>query len=133
MNNQDAIKKVNSAIDNQIRQRGYTAPVDVLMEIGVLTRQKYEEWRNGRVDYLERVCTTNLHKLAFIMRQIRVYALKNGLKPSLSQYRQWGAKHVPLRFSKSGDPRIEKWYATHFVSGRQNTSPKAQKAPGEGE
>ena len=31
-----------------------------------------------------------------------------------------GHKHVvALRFSKSGDPEIEKWYATHFVDADQ--------------
>ena len=64
MNNQELTKKVHDAVANQISQRGYTAPVDVLMEIGILTKQKYEEWRNGRVDYLERVCTSNLSKLS---------------------------------------------------------------------
>lgn len=64
MNNQELTKKVHDAVANKISQRGYTAPVDVLMEIGILTKQKYEEWRNGRVDYLERVCTSNLSKLS---------------------------------------------------------------------
>ena len=39
--------------------------------IGVLPKQKYEDWRFGRVDYLERVCTVNLRKLSFIKMCIR--------------------------------------------------------------
>ena len=40
--------------------RGYAAPVDVLMDIGVLSKQDYENWRFGKVPYLERVCKINL-------------------------------------------------------------------------
>lgn len=43
-------------------------------------------------------------------------------KPSFCYYKQWTVKKqngrkpvIPLRFSKSGDPNIEKWYATHWV------------------
>ena len=55
MNDKELIGKVHSAVYHQCQRRGYAAPVDVLMEIGVLPKQKYEDWRFGRVDYLERV------------------------------------------------------------------------------
>lgn len=126
--------KVHSAVYHQCQKRGYAAPVDVLLEIGVLPKQKYEDWRHGRVDYLERVCTVNLRKLSFIMHQIRVYAQKSNLKPSVTVYKQWAVKkkngqgHTPvirLRFSKSGDPEIEKAYATHFVDAKRVSELKA--------
>ena len=124
MNDGEIIGKIHSAMYHQCKERGYAAPVDVLMDMGVLPKQKYEDWRFGRVDYLERVCTANLRRLSFIMRQMRVYAGKAGLTPSFCYYKQWGAKKnsgqghkpvIPLRFSKSGEPEIERWYATHFV------------------
>lgn len=80
--------KVHSSMYHQCQKRGYAAPVDVLLEIGVLPKQKYEDWRHGRVDYLKRVCTVNLRKLSFIMHQIRVYAQKSNLKPSVTVYKQ---------------------------------------------
>ena len=91
---------------------------------GVLTKQKYEDWRYGKVDYLERVCNCNLKQLSFIMKQIRAYSIKAGYKPSFCYYKRWGIKKkngqghkpvIPLRFSKSGNPEIEKAYATHYV------------------
>ncbi len=125
MNNRELTGKVNSAMYRQCRDRGYAAPVDVLMEIGYLSKKDYENWRYGRVSYLERVCMANLSKLSTVMHQMRVYAKKAGLKPSFCYYKQWGVKKkggqgrkpvIPLRFSKSGDPEIERWYATHFVN-----------------
>ena len=135
MNDKELIGKVHSAIYHQCQKREYAAPVDVLMEIGVLPKKKYEEWRFGRVDYLERVCTVNLRKLSLVMHQMRVYAQKSGLKPSFCYYKRWGVKKkngqghkpvIPLRFSKSGDAEIERWYATHFVDSRQIARLKEQ-------
>ena len=135
MDDKELIGKVHSSVYHQCQRRGYAAPVDVLMEVGFLPKQKYEDWRSGRVDYLERVCTVNLRKLSFIMHQIRVYAQKTGLKPSFCYYKQWGVKKkngqghkpvIPLRFSKSGDSEIERWYATHFVDSERIAALKAQ-------
>ena len=120
----------------QCRDRGFVAPVDVLMDIGVLQKDKYEDWRFGRISYLERVCTINLHKLSTVRHQMRVYAQKAGLKPSFCYYKQWGTKKkggqgrkpvIPLRFSKSGNPDVERWYTTHFVDSKRIAELKATK------
>lgn len=134
MTDGELIGKVHSAMYHQCQKRGYAAPVDVLMDIGILPKQKYEDWRFGKVDYLERVCTVNLRKLSLIMHQMRDYAQKTGLKPSFCYYKRWGAKKengqghkpvVPLRFSKSGNAEIEKSYATHFVDLKRTAQLKA--------
>ena len=128
MNNQQLIKKVNEAPENQRQQRGYIAPVDTLMEMGVLTKQNYEYWRFGKVSYLEKVCTCNLNKLTKILQQIYKYAQINGLKPSMSQYPLWEKKKgKALRFSKSGRPEVERKYATHFVDSKKIAELKAKK------
>lgn len=62
--------------ENQRQRRGYIVPVDVLMEIDVLTKQNYEDWRFGKVSYLEKVCTCNLNKLTKILQQIYKYTQK---------------------------------------------------------
>lgn len=138
----ELIGKVHSAVYHQCQQRGYAAPVDVLMDVGVLSKQKYEEWRYGKVTYLEQVCTRNLRKLSFIMSQIRKYAEKSNLKPSFCYYKQWETKvrsaNVPksgkgrkpvilLRFSKSGKEDIERAYATHFVDVKRTEQIKKEK------
>ena len=109
------IGKVHDSMYRQCKSRGFAAPVDVLMDIGVLDKKKYDDWRHGRVPYLEAVCTVNLHKLSEIMKEVRAYAAINGLKPSFTDYRQVGSKDRKLRFSKSGNPVIDKAYATHYV------------------
>ena len=76
----------------QLRKRGMAVPAQVLIDLGVLSATDFERWRFGKVDYLERVCKVNLHKLAFIMKQVRAYARKNECKPSFTFYKQWGRK-----------------------------------------
>ena len=63
---------------------------------------------------------------------------KNWLKTLLlllCYYKKWGVKKkngqghkpvIPLRFSKSGNLEIEKWYATHFVDTKRIAVLKAQ-------
>ena len=137
MNNRELTSKVHSAMYRQCKDRGYAAPVDVLMDVGYLSKADYENWRFGRVSYLERVCMANLSKLSLIMHEMRVCAKKAGLKPSFCYYKQWGVKKkggqgrkpvIPLRFSKSGAPEIERWYATHFVDTKRVSQLKAKTA-----
>lgn len=120
MNNEKLRETVRTEMDTQCKLRGYVAPVDVLMGIGILSKKDYESWRFGQVRYLEAVCGCNLSKLSLVLREIRAYARMKGLKPSLASYVRWGKKSCgsgkeKLQFSKSGKPELEGWYATHFV------------------
>ncbi len=124
MNEKQLIKAVHNSMYQQWKKHGYATPVDTLMDCGVLAKEKYTDWRNVRIPYLEKVCTANLKKLSFIMYQMRVFAQKNNWKCSFCYYKQWGVKKkngqghksvIPLRFSKSGNEDVEKWYSTHFV------------------
>ena len=137
MNDRELTGKVHSAVYHQCKSRGFAAPVDVLMDVGYLSKQDYENWRYGRVDYLERVCKVNLSKLSLVMREMRSYAAKAGLKPSFCYYKRWGTKKkngqgrkpvIPLRFSKSGNPEIERRYATHYVDAKRIGQLKVERA-----
>ena len=129
MNDHELAVKVHSSMYHQCRNRGHATAVDVLMDLGYLKKEHYENWRHGRVPYLERVCTVNLSKLSTIRHEMRVYARKAGLKPSFCFYKQWAVKGktIPLRFSKFGKEDIEKQYATHFVDSKRVAELKAQR------
>lgn len=119
MDNGEIISRVRDSMYHQIKEKGMAVPVQLLMDTGVLSRQDYERWRFGKVDYLERVCGVNLSKLAFIMKQIKIYARENNMRESWTFYKQWGLKNKKnirkLRFSKSGTESIERLYATHYI------------------
>jgi len=124
MKDSELIGKVHNAVYQQCNNRGYAAVVDVLVDVGVLTKTKVEEWRFGNISYLEAVCNCNLRQLNLILKEMRVYSEKSGYKPSFCYYKRWGTKKkngqgkkpvIPLRFSKSGNASLEKTYATHYV------------------
>ena len=108
MNNQDLIKKADAVMASQIYKRGYIAPIDVLLDLNVLERKDYESWRRGRVKILEKVIHMNLHKLSFLMKEVRAYASSHDLQPRRTVYKN-------LRFSVSGARDIEKNYSTHYI------------------
>lgn len=125
MNDKELHDKVNAASYKLMTTKGIISSVDVLIEIGVLSKADYESWRHGKVQYLERVCKINLRKLSKINREIRAFSKKNNLKESWTFYKQWGQKKkggkpnaIKLQFSKSGDENVERQYATHFISQR---------------
>lgn len=116
MNDQKLIEKVNTTMSKLCYQQGYASVVDVLMECGILERKRYLEWRSGKVDYLERVCTVNLSKLNLVLNQMNKYAQLHSLKSSYCFYKKYGkGKKVQLRFTKSNSSTMEKRYATHYV------------------
>ncbi|WP_077611605.1 hypothetical protein [Clostridium sp. Marseille-P2415] len=118
MNNVELKRKVWSAADDILKEKNHISAADMLMKIGVLSYNDYENWRFNRIPYLEKVCRTNLSKLSLMMKELRAYAEENQLNPSLTAYYQWGVngKRIPLRFSKYGKSSIEEAYATHFVT-----------------
>lgn len=131
MNNKELKTKVQTSMYQQIKTNNMATPVQVLMDIGVLSKEDYERWRFGKVDYLERVCKCNLSKLSTAMKEVRVFAKSNNLKPSFTFYKQYGRKGKPpikLRFSKSGKEFIEASYATHYISPRLVEQRKQERA-----
>jgi hypothetical protein len=117
MNKEQVKEKVSSAAYSLVNEKGYIAPVELLIRIDILPRADYENWRMGRIPYLEKACKVNLSKMSLLMKELRSYANKNNFKASFTVYKKWGkGNKINLRFSKYGDINIEKLYATHYVS-----------------
>jgi len=93
------------------------APIDVLVGMGLLKPEDVEDWRFGRIPYLERVIYCNLTKVGRILRILQMHAYELNLVPSRTAYVRWGRKghRAPLRFSKTGDLKIEEAYGRHFM------------------
>jgi hypothetical protein len=116
-------KKAVKAFNELLKQESVVASVDVFMQMGNLKKKDYENWRFGRVPYLEKVIEGNLSKISRQLRIIQLYAKDRGLKPSQSVYKKWGkGRKTKLQFSKSGKPSYEFAYSMHYVSEtRKNT------------
>jgi len=129
MNNIELEKEIEKIANSLIYEKGYVCAVDTLMRLDYISKTDYENWRFGRVDYLERVCKINFSKLSYISRTIRKIASDLQLEKSKTGYNQYG-KGVKrrLKFSKSGDKNIEDAYATHFVDKKRINELKTNKA-----
>ena len=58
----------------------------------------------------------NLTRLSRLLRILRFHAHDLNLVPSWTAYVHWGkGPKQRLRFTKTGEPKLEKVYATHFV------------------
>ena len=108
--------KIVKAVDAELQSRNFVTPIDVLISMGLLERRDLENWRAGRIPYLEQVVICNLAKASRILRILRFHAHDLNLKPSMTVYkRKTAGGKIPLRFSKSGEKNIEEAYARHFV------------------
>ena len=108
--------KIVKAVDVELQSRNFITPVEVFISMGLLERRDVENWRAGRIPYLEQAVQCNLSKASRILRILRFHAHDLNLKPSMTVYkRKTAGGKMPLRFSKSGEKNIEEAYARHFV------------------
>jgi hypothetical protein len=78
-----ALAAVRVAVADLLRQKGCVTIVDVLVAMGRLTPARVEDWRLGRVRYLERVVQGNLGQLSAIGQEVRAACEATGLAPFL--------------------------------------------------
>jgi hypothetical protein len=108
--------KVVKAVANELKFQNFVAPIRMFVSMGLLEAQDIDNWRKGRLPYLEQVVKCNLAKASRILRILRFHAHDLNLKPSVTVYRRKTAGgKIVLRFSKSGEGNIEEAYARHFV------------------
>jgi hypothetical protein len=105
-------QQVATVAGNVVSLKGYVSVIDLMMGLNWLTIEKLNDWKQGRVPYLERVITVNLTKISRTMKAFRAWAVHSKLKPSQTVYKH---KNFQLRFSKTGEPNIETAYSTHYV------------------
>lgn len=117
MNNKELDKNVKQFASDLVYKKGYVSSIDVLIKLGYITEKDYQDWRHGKIPYLEKVCLANLHKLSTVNRLIRKYSAEWNLETSWTGYNKWGkGPKTRLLFSKSGDQQIESLYATHYLN-----------------
>jgi hypothetical protein len=125
--NDTLFSRVERAVQKVLKSKPFVAPVDVFIAMDILRPEKLEDWRRGRVPYLERVILGNLSRLERILRILVFYCHDLNLRPSPTVYVRHGGRRERLRFTKTGNPRLEENYSRHFVSSRKEPS-KTSKA-----
>jgi len=108
--------RIVRAAESALAERKVVSPIDVLIGVGWLAPSEVDRWRQGRIPYLEAAAQVNLGKLSTAMKYFRGWARDRGLRPSETAYVARTRDRRSLRFSKSGDPDVERAYRTHWVS-----------------
>lgn len=108
--------RVVNAAEAALANKGYVSAIDVLAGIGWLAASHLKRWRTGQLAYLEGSVQANLSRIPEAMRLFRAWASGRRLLPSETTYLARTRDRTELRFSKSGDPMLERAYRTHWVS-----------------
>jgi hypothetical protein len=72
-----------------VARNGYVTAIDAVLATGWLRPEKVEDWRRGRVPYLEQAMVASLPKISTAMRIFRSWAESAGLRPSETAYVSW--------------------------------------------
>lgn len=132
--------RVVRAIARILEKSDVVSPVEVLMEMGNLSKQNHDAWRKGQVLYFERVFEGSLSKANRILRIIGFHAHDLNMIPKNTTYFKNGkGKKHPLRFSKSGNKKVEEAYSRHYCWNQSQEKKQAaikraqpEQIPGEG-
>jgi hypothetical protein len=115
-NREKPADRVARAGQTALAAQYYVSPVDVLVGIGWLDPGALNRWRRGQIKFLEAVIQTNLARISEAMRLFRAWATARELVASETDYVARTPQRQRLRFSRSGNPAIERLYRTHWVS-----------------
>ena len=100
--------RIVKATEDLLREKGFVAPIELFIRMDLLSPASVENWRRGRIPYLERAIQCNLSKASRILRILRMHAHDLDLKPVPTVYKRWTrGPRTLLRFSKTGDPAVE--------------------------
>src|SRR5262245_38010123 len=94
----------------------FVSTIDILVGIGWLDSGAVARWRRGQIECLEAAVQVDLPRISEAMRLFRSWAATRGLLPSVTTYASQTPDRRPLRFSRSGNPELEAFYQTHWVS-----------------
>ncbi|WP_274853108.1 hypothetical protein [Bacillus methanolicus] len=72
-------KKVYTCAFELLQEKGFVSPIDLLVKMERIATKQVEEWRFGRIPYLERAATGNLAKLNHILMTLRKFAKEQNL------------------------------------------------------
>lgn len=109
--------RIVKATGDLVREKGFVAPIELFIRMELLSPESVEDWRRGRIPYLERAIQCNLSRASRILRILRMHAHDLDLKPALTVYKRWTTgPRTLLQFSKTGARALEDSYARHFLS-----------------
>lgn len=113
---EDLERRVVGAAEAALAERQAVSAIDVLVALGWLAPSHVAAWRQGRIETLEEELSVSPAKLSAALLLFERWAHGRGLAASETAYVARTADRRPLRFSRNGDPALERAYRTHWLS-----------------
>jgi hypothetical protein len=125
--------RIVRAVEALLSRSDVVTPVEVFVEMQLLTAESLTDWRRGRVPCLEAVIHCNLSAASRILRILAMHAHDRNLRPSMTVYCRHGkGPKTRLRFSRSGEPALEQAYSRHYVRVRSRALQEGTSTQDEG-
>jgi hypothetical protein len=108
--------KIVNAVFQILKVKKFVAPIELFRALGLIDEKQIEDWRFGRIPYLEKAIKCNLTKASRILQIFRYHVRDLNMIPSTAIYKKFGkGPKIILRFSKTGEKNIEEAYSRHFL------------------
>ena len=137
-NREKLADRIGRAAETVLTAQHYVSPIDVLVGIGWIDRGTVDRWRRGQIEYLERAIQTKPGAHLGSHEAVPSLGHRQGAVGERRRTTWRAPQRQRLRFSRSGNPTIERLYRTHWVSPelserkRERLAEKASRAPGAG-
>jgi hypothetical protein len=134
-NRRPLAERVTEAAEASLAAQNYASPFHMLLDLGWLDPNSARRWQQGQVACLEDVMQVNPARIAEAMVLLRSWAAAKGLPPTEAQYSARSPQRPALRFTRSGDPDLERQFRTHWLSSalsekqREHLEDKAKRPP----
>jgi hypothetical protein len=108
---------VIDAAEAALARQKHVSIIDVLVGMRLLAESNVEAWRKGRLEFLEEMIPGSANKISSTFDIFLRWVRAKGLKPAEGRYvRPTKSGGTDLRVTHSGDPEMEKFFRTHWIS-----------------
>jgi hypothetical protein len=125
--------RIAAAAESVLAARGSVSAIDVFGRLGWLYPGADRLWQTRRLECLEEAMQINPERIAEALAMLGAWASRNQLVASEAPYLDRTPQRAELRFTRSGEPEIERAYRTQWTSaapsdvGRERAAEKARR------
>jgi len=110
-------QRVISTAEAFLKSQSYVTPIEVLMGIGFLQYAHVNDWRKGKIPYVEDKIQANQNKINEAMTCFQKWGQQKRLASAqAAQFLRTKGPRTELQFSESGAPNVEEFYKTYYIS-----------------
>ncbi len=107
--------RVETAAEETLAKQELVTPIDICFRIGWLHPRNVDDWRRGRLEYLDDLLPGHDDRSVAFLVHLKDWAATKGLKPVEADYVSATSPRRPLRFSSLNEQVIERAWRTHWV------------------